>query len=79
VQEESVAVRLNRVLHSQLRQVEEALERLVTGEYGYCLACGGPIAPKRLEAVPWTRYCLFCQEKASPLHMPEEIGVGQMV
>lgn len=35
-QEESVTVRLNRVLHRQLRQVEEALERLAKGDYGYC-------------------------------------------
>ena len=78
-QEESVTLRLNRVLHHELLQVEEALERLELGEYGCCLACGEAITIKRLEAVPWARYCLFCQENASPLHMPEEIGVVQMV
>lgn len=78
-QEESVTLRLNHALHNELRQVEYALERLESDEYGSCLACGGPIAPKRLEAVPWTHFCLLCQEKASPLHMPEKIGVGQTV
>jgi len=76
LQEESVRVRLNRVLYGQLRQVQEALDRLDLGEYGYCQACGVPIAPKRLQAVPWTRYCLLCQEKTGSLPLPELIGVG---
>lgn len=74
-QEESVTVRLNHALHHELRQVEAALQRLESGEYGFCLACGGRITPKRLAAVPWTRYCLFCQERASPLQTLEPIGM----
>ena len=49
--------------HSQLSQVRLALERLDEGSYGECLQCGNTIGTKRLEAVPWTPYCIDCQEK----------------
>jgi DnaK suppressor protein len=43
--------------------VSEALERIENGSYGRCVACESEIEGKRLEAVPWTRYCLRCQER----------------
>ena len=46
-----------------LKMVSEALERIGDGSYGLCVACESEINPKRLEAVPWTRYCLQCQER----------------
>lgn len=42
--------------------VEEAFERLDQGEYGSCMHCSEPIGLARLKAVPWTRYCIQCQE-----------------
>lgn len=45
----------------QLELVEAALERLDAGTYGTCLRCGRPIAPGRLEALPWAAYCIECQ------------------
>ena len=42
--------------------IDEALERVEGGEYGECVNCGEPVAEKRLDAVPWTRYCLKCQD-----------------
>ena len=45
-----------------LRLVEEALERIERGGYGKCVHCGGPIQKARLEAVPWARHCIDCQE-----------------
>lgn len=45
-----------------LIQIERALKRLDDGTYYDCENCGQPIARKRLEAVPWTRYCIDCQE-----------------
>ena len=42
--------------------VEEALERIGKGEYGDCTHCGQPIGLPRLNAVPWARYCIDCQE-----------------
>jgi DnaK suppressor protein len=45
-----------------LQLIDEALERVEGGEYGECVNCGEPVAEKRLDAVPWTRYCLKCQD-----------------
>lgn len=47
-----------------LRQVRDALRRIADGSYGVCLHCEEEIKPKRLEAVPWTKYCIRCQEAA---------------
>jgi RNA polymerase-binding transcription factor len=46
-----------------MQLIQEALERMESGEYGTCLACGGEMQQKRLEAVPWARHCVDCQEK----------------
>jgi DnaK suppressor protein len=46
-----------------LNQIDGALQRLHTGDYGKCIDCGRPIEPDRLNAVPWTQYCLEDQEK----------------
>jgi DnaK suppressor protein len=46
-----------------LALVQEALARIKTGEYGLCVACQEEVQPKRLEAVPWARHCIACQEK----------------
>jgi len=46
-----------------LQMVESALSRIREGSFGECISCGKEINPKRLEAVPWTRHCIECQEK----------------
>jgi len=46
-----------------LQMVENALARIREGAFGECISCGKEINPKRLEAVPWTRHCIECQEK----------------
>ena len=46
-----------------LQMVEGALARIQDGSFGQCISCGQEINPKRLEAVPWTRHCIACQEK----------------
>ena len=46
-----------------LQMVETALQRIREGTFGECVNCGNEINAKRLEAVPWTRYCIECQEK----------------
>ncbi len=43
-------------------QVDEALGRMEAGTYGDCTHCGRQIGAKRLEAVPWARFCIDCQE-----------------
>jgi DnaK suppressor protein len=45
-----------------LTQIEEALQRIEDEEYGVCVNCENEIQPKRLEALPWVRYCITCQE-----------------
>jgi len=60
--DEFVSLRLNRLDYVQLRLVNEALDRVLSGDYGICLACERPIPPKRLKALPWARYCVRCQE-----------------
>lgn len=47
----------------QLRQIQEALDRLELGEYGICLSCEAAIPAKRLRALPWAKYCVPCQER----------------
>jgi len=46
-----------------LQLVGEALDRLKNGTYGLCLSCQEEVQVKRLEAVPWARHCIECQEK----------------
>ncbi len=60
--DEFVSVRLNSLDYLQLRLVNEALDRLESGDYGICLGCEEPIPAKRLRAICWARYCVKCQE-----------------
>ena len=46
-----------------LQAIEEALQRIDKGIYGVCRDCAEPIAPARLNAIPWTRVCIACKEK----------------
>jgi len=48
----------------QLLLIDEALKRLEHNEFGVCQLCHQDIGAKRLEAIPWTPYCIDCQEKA---------------
>jgi DnaK suppressor protein len=54
--------------YRQLRQVEFALKRFDSGNYGVCFRCEGAISDKRLRAVPWAVYCIECQEAVDRLH-----------
>ncbi len=47
-----------------LLQIEDALLRLAEGIYGRCANCSQRISMQRLEAVPWAKYCIDCQELA---------------
>ena len=46
----------------ELRAVEDAIDRINSDDYGICASCEDPIELKRLEAVPWARFCRACQE-----------------
>ena len=47
-----------------LLRIDEALNRIDDGTYGYCLNCGTQMSDKRLAAVPWAPHCVDCQELA---------------
>jgi DnaK suppressor protein len=56
-----------------LASIDEALQRIETGGFGECVNCGEPVQEKRLEAVPWARFCLKCQDlQERGLLNPEE-------
>lgn len=50
------------VRSTQLRLVRQALARIADGSFGDCVRCYQPIGAKRIEALPWTPYCINCQE-----------------
>jgi DnaK suppressor protein len=57
-----------------LRSVRGALTRVADGSYGICLHCEEEIKPKRLDAVPWTKYCIRCQEASDRHEFEAESG-----
>ncbi len=54
----------------RLREVEDALDRLEEGTYGICEECGAAINLERLKVLPFTTYCVQCQERR------EKMGQG---
>lgn len=45
------------------KAVQTALRLLDEDEYGICQDCGAEINPQRLEAIPWTTLCVYCQDE----------------
>src|SRR5215469_18652119 len=71
--DEFISLRLNSLDYVQLRMIEEALDRIEAGDYGVCLGCEEPIPAKRLQAVPWAKYCVACQQELSNNNMREDV------
>jgi DnaK suppressor protein len=61
--EEWIFLNRNTIDIKLLREISDALLRIDNGTYGVCLECDEPISTKRLDAVPWARYCVACQEQ----------------
>jgi len=60
-QRELAVVTLDR--HSRLlREVKAAMARIEDGSFGVCESCEEAIKPRRLDAIPWARYCVRCQD-----------------
>lgn len=57
-----VLIELSSSERAVLKLIDQALDRLDEGTYGQCVNCRQPIQNKRLEAVPWARHCIECQE-----------------
>ncbi|MGH9684655.1 MAG: TraR/DksA family transcriptional regulator [Candidatus Acidiferrales bacterium] len=58
---------LDRERHT-LQEIDLALDRIKTGEYGICDVCGDKIPEARIRALPWTRFCLACAEQRGSLN-----------
>lgn len=54
-----------------LRLIEAALKRISDGSFGMCVGCGKEIQDQRLQALPWTQFCLRCQGE-----LEEKIGAS---
>ncbi|MCX6575663.1 MAG: TraR/DksA family transcriptional regulator [Candidatus Aminicenantes bacterium] len=55
---------LSDVEREQLFQIDAALKRIERKEFGSCQMCQKEINRKRMNALPWTAYCIECQEKS---------------
>ncbi len=56
--------------HKQLfEEVEAALRRIEDGSYGVCGGCRNAIPARRLQALPWARYCVSCAELRQALSL----------
>lgn len=63
-----------------LREVEEALRRIESGNFGYCPTCGERISAARLHALPWARICVECAAgKEGDTRAYRRSGHGQVV
>ena len=62
-EERSRLISVARALRSNLRDVDRALAKIDVGTYGRCERCGQPIAPERLEALPWAMLCIRCKSE----------------
>ncbi len=63
--EEWIFLNRNTIDMKLLREIAGALHRVEQETYGVCMECEEPISSKRLDAVPWARYCVQCQESIS--------------
>jgi DnaK suppressor protein len=59
-QVQQLPVMLSEGDRQELCDIEDALERIQNGIFGWCSRCGGAIGRHRLRAIPETRYCLAC-------------------
>lgn len=60
--EEWIFLNRNTIDMKLLREISGALHRMDTEQYGTCMECEEAISVKRLDAVPWARYCVKCQD-----------------
>jgi len=60
----------------EIKAIDEALDRIERGLYGICEMCGEMIGMKRLEAMPFVKYCVNCQEKIERKKELEEVATA---
>ena len=70
--EEWIFLNRNSIDMMLLREIHDALARIDEGDYGVCGECDEAISQKRLQAVPWARHCVACQEELAELEKERE-------
>jgi DnaK suppressor protein len=70
--DEFISLRLNNLDYLKLKLLNAALERLQLGEYGFCIRCEKEIPARRLQVVPWAKFCVPCQEYVTQHEAEEE-------
>ena len=61
-QERELSLLLRDRDRDRLESIEEAIQRMQAGDYGYCEECGDSIPKRRLMAMPLARMCVNCQQ-----------------
>jgi len=61
---DDVLMALNKDAKQVVSQINSALHRIETGDYGYCTRCGAEISEGRLEIVPYAALCIKCAEES---------------
>lgn len=56
-----VLLNLSETQQQTVRDIDAALERIDSGDYGICVRCEEEIAPRRLDVRPFSRYCIDCK------------------
>ncbi|HET8712022.1 MAG TPA: TraR/DksA family transcriptional regulator [Spongiibacteraceae bacterium] len=55
---------IDRETRIELRQINDAIERIDIGQYGFCSECGAPIDTERLAALPYADTCIICARRS---------------
>lgn len=71
--EQEISRRQMIICNEKLRRIADALDRLSQASYGICEECGAKISEKRLKVVPFTAYCLECQEALEDQELSEKL------
>ena len=72
--EREMGISLQEMRNRERQMIEEALSSLEEGTYGQCAECDAEISEKRLQALPFARYCIECQAR---LELLEKIEKGE--
>jgi RNA polymerase-binding transcription factor DksA len=60
LQNDEVLEGLDDLALAEVAEIRAALRRIEGGQYGFCAACGRPIAAERLAALPTASTCIWC-------------------
>jgi len=63
IQAQQMAQEAGRRREAQVVRIEAALQRIESGDFGYCYVCGEEINPRRLNVDPTTTRCVDCMEE----------------